>query len=520
MSNKDKQLLDSITKNVPNLLKGIFIKEKISTNSQVTLNNEELIKTIEYPLDDEIISQLTTINNNIRDTDDDFRLYTESKAIIASWKKLINKSIKCLRYFDTREPFMEIQSKSPKAYGVKELGEYFNDYAKFENLLYGGANFYRDHIIHVFRVWLLGVSMLFDKNSSYLLKIKIQEKEINVLEKISIWTIIALTHDLGYPLEKTQGILEKTKQMMKAFLYNPNIFADLSFNGVQNNMNDFVIRFMSSKMHLRNINSQLDDQGKDQKEKSYVARLQPKYYFKFQKSLEQYSHGIISSIIIYKLLTYFLESDFNINEDYTFNDEDVRQFYIRREILRAIASHTCHDIYHLDIFNFSFLLIIADDCQDWGRKCLSELYVSTGISYSLGNVDFDFPEGSINKCTINENFTLGTRNEYLIQLIKNLFNQFLLYNKIFRDGQDTKNRNFELYKKCTITTSNDSKDIMLVLEYELKQDSSSICKINIDEPTVVGTITQELENAEIKYNYDSSKKEIFLEKFKNEEFYS
>ena len=87
-------------------------------------------------------------------------------------------------------------------------------------------------------------------------------------------------------------------------------------------MNDFVLRFLSSKMHIR-----------DEAQKTYVARLQPKYYFKFQKSLEKSMHGIISSIIIYKLLIYFLESDYNINEDYVFYEEDMRQFYIRREFL-------------------------------------------------------------------------------------------------------------------------------------------------------------------------------------------
>lgn len=61
--------------------------------------------------------------------------------------------------------------------------------------------------------------------------------------------MIALTHDLGYPLEKAQGIIDQTKDMMKSFISNPSVSMDLSFNGIQNNMNDFVVRFISSKMH-------------------------------------------------------------------------------------------------------------------------------------------------------------------------------------------------------------------------------------------------------------------------------
>ena len=167
-----------------------------------------------------------------------------------------------------------------------------------------------------------------------------------------------------------QDIIDKTKEMMATFIVNPIISTDLSFNGIQNNMNDFVVRFLSSKMREKET-----DKGPKEGEKKYVARLQPKYYFKFQKSFEKSKPGILSAIIVYKLLLYFVESDYSVNEDYSFDPKDVRQFYIRREILRSMASHTCRDIYHLDMLNFAFLLIVVDDCQEWGRKRINELYV-------------------------------------------------------------------------------------------------------------------------------------------------
>ena len=99
-------------------------------------------------------------------------------------------------------------------------------------------------------MWLLGIDCLLDNEAEYLKRIYIQEGvSVNCLEKISIWSMIALTHDLGYPLEKSQEIIEKTKDMMKSFISNPMVSMNLSFDGVQNNMNDFVVRFISSKMH-------------------------------------------------------------------------------------------------------------------------------------------------------------------------------------------------------------------------------------------------------------------------------
>ena len=41
---------------------------------------------------------------------------------------------------------------------------------------------------------------------------------------------------------------KKTKNMMKAFVTNPSVDLDVAFSGVQNSMNDFVLRFISSKM--------------------------------------------------------------------------------------------------------------------------------------------------------------------------------------------------------------------------------------------------------------------------------
>lgn len=131
-------------------------------------------------------------------------------------------------------------------------------------MLYGGGKYYRDHVVHVFRVWLLGIFCLIDNNAEYLSRITIQEGvDVNPLEKISIWSMIALTHDLGYPLEKSQEIIDKTKNMMKSFVSNPIVSMDLSFNGVQNSMNDFVIRFMSSKMHEVNTVCPIDDINPD-----------------------------------------------------------------------------------------------------------------------------------------------------------------------------------------------------------------------------------------------------------------
>ncbi len=449
MKNKDLELLTELVDDfIPNCVENFLAEAEYENKDRIP-----------HPLDKDVVGKLTEIKGKFADEDDDYKIYYFADEIKNLWKLIIQKSIQCLRFFDKREPYIDNPSKHPVAYGVEELSDYFDKYISFEAMLYGGGRYYRDHVIHVFRVWLLGLECLLEEDGEYLKKIEIQSGiHVYSLEKISIWSMIALTHDLGYPLEKAQGIIDKTKDMMKSFIFNPSVTMDLSFNGIQNNMNDFVVRFISSKMVCHN-DKRLKNCGESKEGgKQFVARLQPKYYFKFQKSLEGYNHGILSTIILYKLLRYFLESDFNINEDYQFDEEEVRQFYIRREILRTIASHTCHDIYHLDMLNFAFLLIVVDDAQEWGRKRISELYVNKGLEYKFISLvpEFDVKEYEygkekikIHSLQVKEKFTFKNVDDLKGTLV-NLYRQCKDYKEIFRDGQDTTRRNFTFAKNCEI----------------------------------------------------------------------
>lgn len=474
--NRDRKLLNVLVRDSNSIISSIL--EDLKKHDQY---QHVQFEKLEHPLDNSVIGLLERLTTNIRDTDDDYHIFNYIEDIKKLWKTIIGKSIKCLRFFDTREPFITHPNKHPIAYGVKELSDYFDQYSEFESMLYGGGKYYRDHVVHVFRVWLLGLTCLLDNEADYLNRINIQHGiDVNPLEKISIWSMIALTHDLGYPLEKSQEIIDKTKNMMKSFVVNPIVSMDLSFNGVQNNMNDFVIRFMSSKMHEVNTICPKQDATPTSQDKEYVARLQPKYYFKLQKSLEQNKHGILSSIIIYKLLIYFLESDFNINEDYRFKAEDARQFYIRREILRSIAAHTCHDIYHLNMLSFAYLLIIVDDAQEWGRKRLSELYVKSDSWYEFGDIvpHFEYETNKqgypIHECTVSEQFEFSESDSNGVQrILKSLESQYKSYKEIFRDGQDTANRNFIFTKQCKIISNKERKPTYTVRFCILNEDHST-----------------------------------------------
>ena len=110
---------------------------------------------IEYVLDESIVKELEKIQSDIRGEDTEYRIFEQLDNIKVLWRKILEKAIKCLRYFDNREPFLKNPRKKPIAYGMDDLKKYFDNYSDFESLLYGGVKYYRDHVIHVFRQYVM-----------------------------------------------------------------------------------------------------------------------------------------------------------------------------------------------------------------------------------------------------------------------------------------------------------------------------------------------------------------------------
>lgn len=463
--------------NDKNLIKEICKFKSLIEDEQKRLVNTEY-KQFVHPLDDDIIGTQGKLSQLHKDSSGLF-LYSAAKDLDELWRMLLDKSIRCLRYFDNREPFQENNQKAIVAYGIDNLEEYHKKYTEFESLMYGASTYYRDHVFHAVRVWMLGVFCLIHKeNSNACLYSQLYydgldydaSKDLNFFECISMWTVAALCHDLGYPLEKAENILDSTRKMMKEFIPNPNIWNNFGYSGTQDNINDYILKFISTKMRKKE-----DNNG----ETLYYGRIQPKYYLKYAKSLENFKHGIISTVIVYKMLLYFLESDFNLNDDYTFREEDARQFYIRREILRAMTSHTCPDAYNIHMYTFPSLLFLCDELQEWGRKTWNELY--TGLKENSVELTINHFKKDIIDITEKIDMTNTEDGEMLSSNICRIFErQYSLYKTTFRDGQDTAKRDFDLKKKMVLNleTSGASENKIEII-YSLPKDGESLFEVDL-----------------------------------------
>ena len=285
-------------------------------------------------------------------------------------------------------------------YGIDELKEYFSSFIEFEAVLYGTGEYYRDHLHHVIQVWGLGFGLLWGppvpieltlsegyKISPKNFHFEIEEnsyQQISKSELWAMWSIVSLCHDLGYPIEKASKINQKVKKII-------NHFGCLNFNELNFNfdiLNTFIVEKYLNVISSKTVRDKEDvtksctckePTGKDLCSEKCMSgnnnnstMIQHKYYDKFSKSLEDYQHGAFSGLLLFKKLTYFLETDFAPNKE-RLSCEDLRQFYIRKEILRAISGHTCPKIYHINLNTISFLLIFCDELQEWGRPRFKEL---------------------------------------------------------------------------------------------------------------------------------------------------
>ncbi len=352
--------------------------------------------------------------------------FKKMESLRDTWRDLLVDAIYFLRINDSRENhfFEERNEKTQKTtmrtkgvadsirsgvYGIEELVEYFSQFSDFESTLYGADKYYRDHVVHPINVWLIGLHVIQTHGGRFKLRamdemsiencpcakaewfpdIAVRSKGsatgdgqpsdqktnpvptkccLSIGELAAMWTVIALTHDLGYPLEKVEKVNDKLERMLSKF--GKIGFSRFRFNfEIQH---DHLVRF------LLNLISSIAKPVKDGDKENYHhwrTHIRTKYYSKFSKSWEMFDHGIVSSLILLKSLTFFIESDFCNNYKEPIKREDARQFAIRSEILHSMASHTTAKIYHLSPDNLPFLLILCDDLQEWSRPTLGDMKI-------------------------------------------------------------------------------------------------------------------------------------------------
>jgi hypothetical protein len=392
------------------------------------LNDDDLFISIGKEKIVKILKGLVIPEKNL---DEKARILKKQKIVFQKlWPHFVRNAIKLLRDYDTRD-----KGSLKLDFGVKNLTKYFKEFSKFEELLYGIDDFYRDHSLHVFRVYLLGDFLIREKLGGYE-NIDIINKpqnlgKIDEAEKKAMWCIIALCHDLGYPLEKLDSLNKKLLKILEYFgtsNFTPLRY-NLPFEGAI--LDRFILKIISSKIT-----------------KGLYTHLQSKFYTKYLNAYEKLTHGIMSCILLMKNLVFFKETDYQLffkkgtatrddpKQRILIYSEDARQYIIRREILRSIASHDNEDIYHIQMNNFPFLLTICDEIQEWDRPAsIRRLYY---IVDDKNKEEIEIISFTKNKIIIS--ITINLFDEDFEDYSKKKFKRFI---RLLRSAVDSEKRAFD-----------------------------------------------------------------------------
>lgn len=397
-----------------------FLVDQLSSECDllafISRGKESLGETIELSF-----AELENVNETLKDLE----------KLQSLWKSLLIEAIHFLRINDCREraflidwderwvPTNKTKMDTPNArneaalntYGILELYDYFCQFTKFESTLYGTDEYYRDHVQHPLLVWLIGLSVLSVHGKDFTIRAggksvivesagcadpswptfdnarRLSDKarasaarnqcsedrdsanddpklQLSLGELGAMWTIAALTHDLGYPLEKVERINDQLEQMLRQFGNIGFTPSNFSFQAQHAHLVEALLHILSAKITNR------EDPPKPG---AWLTHVSPKYQMKFSKSWESFDHGIVSSLILLRSLTFFLETDYSKDLHSFLDDEDARQFCVRSEILHTIAAHTTPKVYHVFANTLPFLLVLCDELQEWDRPTMADL---------------------------------------------------------------------------------------------------------------------------------------------------
>ncbi len=375
-----------------------------------------------------------------------------------------NRYEKALTARDIWEFFIKksLQAITNNHRGYDELCRYFNDYIEYENLLFALDENYRDHAIHSVWVMLLGFYLRGNctpfKNFDYHLPEISPEVRGDILETKKIikkyenplWCLIALTHDLGYPIEKTRKANAIMAKMIANFGFLRQNDFDYNFTIVHQTAINELLNIISSAVTWK-------PEGGYQVGRRVGTRVD------MAKSFERLDHGIMSAYLLQMYLDWICDSMnimHGVGEAALIGNEGAAKKTMIITLLEAISSHTNKNRYTYELNTMDSLLFISDELEEFSRYSRS-LETSNWINVNC-RTEVQWTKNSFGMNYTFDNRDIGDDIEsFFKEKVRKTHNRFEL--------------NSKRIKKLTITCSDVRKAEPVDFKYE-KTLSGTIVK--------------------------------------------
>lgn len=239
----------------------------------------------------------------------------------------------------------------------KKIDNLLDEFLSFENLIYESADFYRDHLVHQFRVFLLGEYFLFVKD--FIKKIDLKNKYEKYFE--CAWCIASLIHDLAYAvpyIEKLNSKMQNILELIGGFEISP---FKLGLSDSTKLLTPYRLEWMASdSSHLFNLINDKPLNNEDRKYKEDILQSM------ITDGIGKLNHGIFSALFLVNFSNNYAKKCFEkVNLD---KNEQLIRICFMYDIGRSIAFHDLSSIpLSFKKSPMPFLLYLCDEFQEWER---------------------------------------------------------------------------------------------------------------------------------------------------------
>jgi len=317
-------------------------------------------------------------------------------------------------------------------HGYDGLFSYFDGFVEFEELIFASDSFYRDHTIHCLWVYFLGEYLYRTEEFSFIFRDMMEDYQIfcDIVEQFtnldlldrgsnvvvvsksfttlisyqgSIRCIIALAHDLGYPLKKVKKINKSISAILPHFsidsfqefsfhysncqipyiekfleFISTDFSVDL-FQGTNAEVDELVRRAFIYDVNSRKLKIQreeidkLTEEDRNNLRRSATPRIgilnKMQTYIRYADDFEQQQHGILSSYLLMKKLRFFRNINFAYNRPDRLSIDwvDFDKVSAGISILSAMADHTSEGYQIKSINTPAALLTFVDELEEFSR---------------------------------------------------------------------------------------------------------------------------------------------------------
>lgn len=291
------------------------------------------------------------------------------------------------------QPAKELTKELVKPHNKKPLYQHIVELYKVEKatMVLTGK---RDHVIHALNTFLLGVYI----NSKYL------GNKVDMFQ----WELTALFHDIAYPLEIAQEIIERYFKEVEDIKNKLHIE---SFTPTMNIVPKNFEKLTNNKTAFDYIQTKIDEWGlKVDVEKKYSE----------MSSSNIICHGMISALSVLYLIDLMYQKH---NPERRYNSSDWGQEYFETDVVSACSTIFLHNLSD-DAFEkinkikapLPYLLKLSDELQNWDRMQEGDSPENYDIQVQQNQLIFKVSNQDT-KDEIEDNIKCLKDNNIIIQII-------------------------------------------------------------------------------------------------------